>query len=413
MTHANKIKEFTLEQISKHKYNSWCERRPLVCPDEDRYYRAIAHLAKSDLTLFEKHAFYFYKLTGCEGLEFVAFSNARLNNPVLLANNIILVPCFLNDMRGKNVNEPLVQMTMKMELKGRFIYDGWVPIAIWDKKDVRKAIRSVDEALSIFCLSVSAFFEWEPKYLGANDRFLPSYTFEYQHIQELEQVVQLLESLSEDDRIAIYRSFAWLSQALRLREPAARFLFLILAIESLATYIEKGKLPANSPLASLRAKHFTPKEKREMRDKCIKDKLSQFLQQDPKKAIIKAYFDCIVGIKQQLHRHLEHIFKPEDEAVSLLFEKKYNGKSLYELRNLISHGAVDVLSKEQRDKIYQRVRDTEQLARRYILSVFEKAFGISPFRKKMSAGISFPIQNMVVSREGMYKGPTHMAIIYS
>ena len=416
MTHANKIKEFTLEQISKQKYNSWCERRPIVCPDKRRINSAAAFLVKRELTLFEKAAFYFHELTDCEGLEFVALSNIRLKNPVILSNNIMLVPCFLSDMdmEGKNIQDPLVQMTMKMHREGRFIYDGWLPIKQWDKNDVRKAIRSVDEALSIFCLHVSAFFDWQPKYMADYDRSLLSYyIFEEQHLQELEQVVKLLESLSEDDRIAIYRSLAWLSQALRLREPAARFLFLILAIESLATYIEKGKLPTNSPLASLRAEHFTPKEKRAMRDKCIKDKLSQFLQEDPKKAIIKAYFDCIVGIRQQIQRHLEHIFAPEDEAIALLFGNKDRGRSLYELRNEICHGRVDVLSEEERDKIHQLVWDTEQLARRYIFHVVEKALGIKPFSNEITAARFLSIQNGIAPREGMYQGPTHMAILYS
>jgi len=318
------------------------------------------------------------------------------------------------DMEGKNIQDPLLQMTMKMQREGRFIYDGWVPITKWNNKDVRKAIRSVDEALSIFCLHFSAFFDWEPKYLAGYERPLSSYyKLEEQHFQELEQVVKILDSVGEKDHIAIYRSLAWLSQALRLKEPAARFLFFILAIESLATYIERGKLPANSPLVSLRAEQLTPEEKKARIEKCIKDKLSQPLQKDSTRAITEAYFDCVVGIRQQLKRHLEHIFTPEDEALALLFEKKDKGKSLYELRNLISHGAIDVLSEEQRDKIYQRVWDTEQLARRYISSVFEKAFGVRPFSKKMSAGISVKIQNMVVSREDMYQGPTHMAFIYS
>jgi len=413
MAQTNNIKS-TLEQILKQRYNAWCERRLIVCPDRDKRNRAAEFLVKHNLTPFEKAAFYFHELTGCEGLEFIAFSNARLKSPVILANNIILVPCFLSDMEGKNINDPLVQMTLKMQREGRFIYDGWVPITKWNNKDIRKAIRSLDEALSIFCLHFSAFFDWEPKYLAGHERSLSNYyKFEEQYLQELEQVVQLLNSLSEEDRIAIYRSLAWLSQALRLREPAARFLFLILAIESLATYIESEKLPVNSPLASLKAEQLTPEEEKARLEKCIKDKISQFLQEDPKKAIIKAYFDCIMGIKEQLKRHLEHIFTPEDEAIALLFGKKDRRRSLYELRNEICHGRVDVLSEEERDKIYQRVWNTEQLARRYILSVLEKALGVKPFSSEIKASRFLSPQNGIASREGMNQGSKHMAIIYS
>jgi len=401
-----------LSSILARKYNAWCERRALVCADEDRVRRASAFLARRDLAPYERAAFYLHGLTGCEGLEFVAFSNARLENPIMLTNDIVLMPCFLSEseMKGQNFQDPLVRRTMEMARQNRFIYDGCIPIETWDEENVRKAIRSVDEALSIFCLNGRVYFEWEPKY-PAPDESKSSYSYEDQHLQELEGVAKVLDSLGEGDRVALYRSLAWLSQSLRLSEPAARFLFSILAIESLARYIEE-EAPDESPLAVLRADRLTRTERRARRERCISDILSAWLQSDPTKAIDTAYSECM-GIKRRLKIHLEHLFTSDPEPIALLFEQKGEGKSLYDLRHVIAHGTVDALSEAQRDQIGQRVWDAERVARRYISAVVNMALGTEPFSKTMTGTMFIGVQNMVVSSEGMYRGPTHMADVYS
>lgn len=402
-----------LSSISARKYNTWCERRSLVCADEDRHRRARAFLARRNLAPSEQAAFYLHELTGCEGLEFVSFSNARLNNPVMLANDVVLVPCFLSEseMAGQNLQDMLVRLTMEMVRQNRFIYDGWIPIETWDEGNVRKAVRSVDEALSLFSLKARAYFEWKPKY-PAPDESQSIYTYEDQHLQELERVAKLLDSLGEGDRVAIYRSLAWLSQGLHLNEPAARFLFSILAIESLATYIEE-EAPYDSPLAVLRAERLTRTERRTKREKCIDDTLLKWLQRDSTEAVKKAYFDCVVGLERRLQTHLEHVFTSDPEPITLLFGYKVAGKSLYDLRHVIAHGTVDALSEAERDQIRQRVWDAERVARKYISAVVNTALGAKPFSKTMTATIFIGVENVVVPSEGMYQGPIHMADVYS
>lgn len=367
--------------------------------------------ARRDLAPSERAALYLHELTGCEGLEFVAFSNAKLKNPVMLTNGVVLVPCFLSEIEGKNVRDPLVQLTMKMERQCRFIYDGWVPIATWDDENVRKAVRSVDEALSIFCLRGRTFFEWEPKYPTPGESS-SIYNFEDQHLQELEVVAKLLDSLGEGDRVALYRSLAWLSQGLRLTEPAARFLFSILAIESLATYIEK-EAPDESPLAVLRAERLTRTDRLARRGKCIGDTLSEWLQSNSTKAVTTAYLDCVVGIKRRLKTHLRRVFISDPEPIALLFEQEVEGKSLYDLRHDVAHGTADALSEVQRDQIRRRVWDAERIARRYILTVLETALGMEPFSEGITAALFIGIENTIVSSKAMYRGPTHMAAVYS
>ena len=149
--------------ISVPKFNVWCHRRPLVCADKGMRDRATGFFRRSDLTPYEQSAFFLHELTGCEGMEFVAFSNAKLKRHVILSNEVILMPCFVSDVAGQNSKTQLVQLSMKMERQGRLIYDGWIPILRWDEESVRRAVRNVDEALSAFCLRGRTYFEWEPK----------------------------------------------------------------------------------------------------------------------------------------------------------------------------------------------------------------------------------------------------------
>jgi hypothetical protein len=399
-------------EIPPGKYNRLCERRPLVCGDGKRIDRANAHLVKKGLTASEKAALYLHDLVSCEGLEFVTFSNARLNEPVVLPSNIKLVPCFLPDVEGKSLEEPLVQLTMQMAQRSRFIYDGWLPISDWRIEAVRKAIRRIDQALSIFALQGRVSFSWDPKYNPINMSQSSSYHLEHRHIQGVEQLSHFTESLTDAaDSRAFFRSVAWLSQSLRLTEPAARFLFSVLAIESLATYIEE-EAADDSVFAQLRSLHLTRPKRKAQREECIKTTLDNLLNANPTEAIKSAYFNCIIGIKQRLKTHLERVFVDDLAPVDLLFNTKVEGKTLYDLRHAIAHGTADALSEAQREIIYARVWDAERLARRYIVKVLELVMGKSLFVQQMTSSLYHPIQNAIISSERMYKGPTHMAQIY-
>jgi hypothetical protein len=366
-----------LPLISGQKYNrSWCEKRPLVYADQDRMNRACQWEVKKDLSPAESAAFFLHELTGCEGLEFVAFSNARLTRPVTLVNDVALVPCFLDDIDGHDIDEPLVWPTLRMARERRFLYDGWVPIRSWKSQYVREAVRGIDEALALCCLRGRTFFQWEPKYPSAREAALPHayYNFEDRHLRDLEAIAGLLSALPEDDRVAVYRSIGWLSQASRLDQPAARFLFCIFAIESLATYIET-KAPAGSPLARLKAGSLTDE-----------------------------------GIAKRVRTHLERLFTPQAEPVILLFKQRVARRTLYDLRHKIAHGGADTLSAHEMEHIRQRIWDVERIAAQYILSVFKKALGMQPLSEGITA--SRAGLGMIVSSEDNYQGPTHMALLY-
>lgn len=397
------------------KYNRWCERRPLVCSDQTVISRARNHLIKKELTSTEKATMFLHDLVDCQGLEFVAFSNAHFKKPYTLGDKIILVPCFLSDIKGKSWEDPLVRLTYRMMEYSRFVYDGWIPISAWHIDSVREAIRSVNEILTIFSIQERIWFTWEPKYMVTShkiyDQHYPSsHQVEDQHIQEIKDLSEFLYSWSKDDSRAFYRSVAWLSQSLVLPQAPARFLFNILAIESLATYIERESA-IDSVFRPLRSSPLTESERKQQQEKCIKNVLDQFLPTDPARAISSAYFDCVIGIKKMLEDHLKRVFVNDSEPVELLFKNKIKGKTLYDLRNAIAHGRIDLLDDLQRQRISGRIWDIERITRQYLVNVLRKTWNKSPIQQRMIKSMFVPFQ--IMSHESMYKGPTHMAEIYT
>ena len=136
--------------VTSGKYNKWCERRHLVCADEGKIEKAFKYASDTNLTLSEMAAFYTHELVDCQGLEFVVFSNARINLPVELPGDITLVPCFLAEL--EKTDSVIAQLTLEMDRRACFVYDGWLPVGDWQRYSVRKAIGRVNSALSVLWL---------------------------------------------------------------------------------------------------------------------------------------------------------------------------------------------------------------------------------------------------------------------
>jgi hypothetical protein len=266
----------------------------------------------------------------------------------------------------------------------------------------------VDEALSIFCLPVNgAFFEWEPKYYHEVPiESTTGYCFTEKEFTESEELSKRINSLDERDKAAIYKSISWLAQSSRLNDSIARFLFLILAIESLATYIEGKRAPKT--FINLRAGPI----EHESQEKCIEEILSTELQVDKIKAIERSYFECR-GIKRRIEAHLRKVFNSDPKPSDTLFKDKIEGKTLYDLRNDIAHGSVDTLSGVQRDKIHQRLPEVENIAHRYIYTVIKKTLGFKPTPGTIYASITISAGDMIAGNGVTHQGPVHMAILYS
>jgi hypothetical protein len=397
-------------ELPAGRYNPWGQKRMLEA-DEATVNRASKFAARQDLTPIERSAFWFHELTGAAGLEFVAFSNAMLDEPVELSGGVLLVPCFLpeSEMSGANIGNLLVQLTMAMHREARFVFDGWLPVETWEEESVRNAIDNIHESFSLFSLTARVWFDWQPKY-PAIDGTSPTYPIGDEQLAALASWAHQLDALPPEDRKALYRSLGWLSQGIRLTEPSARLLFSILAIESLATYVESDA-PDDSRFAVLRGERLSKSETRKQREKCIEEVLAQTLGEDPTKAIQAAYFDCIQGVGSRLKDHLGRVFK-QREALDVLFASTPGEMSLFDLRHRIAHGTADAISEAERYQIAQRVWEAERTARRYVASFVAASSGVKP-PSAMVMSVEANLLNSVAVGGARYEGPTPMAQLYT
>jgi len=392
-------------KVPPGKYNKWCERRALVCNDQAIISKANLYLRKKNLSQKEKAALFLHELVNCQGLEFVVFSSAKFKKAVNLPGNIVLVPCFYPEVAGKSWNDRLVQLTIMMQEHARFVYDGWLPISDWNIEDLRESVNHLNRILTLFSNQERIWFMWEPKYIP-HQLYPPSHLIEDNHLNEITDLNLIIQTWPDNDVSAYYRGLSWLSQSLILPQPAARFLFCIVSIESLVTYIER-EATNDSIFYSLKSSRPYTKEERE---KCIEDTLNHHLINNPINAIQISYSKCVRSITKILQDHLKRVFINDPESYSLLFENEISGMTLYELRHKLAHGGIDMMDDVQREIISSRIWDIENITRKYYNAVLKMILDKPSFEQKMVKSISYPFQ--IVSHEGMYKGPILMAEIY-
>jgi hypothetical protein len=220
-----------------------------------------------------------------------------------------------------------------------------------------------------------------------------------------------VEKLPPSDRVAISRSAAWMANAMRSESPIQRFLLLFVSIEALATYIERES-NKNRLLQTLAAEKLSKTERRERREVCIQEVLARDLGSDAAKAIRTAYFECIVGTRRILEEHLNRVFGDE-KASTTMFKKEIEGKTLWQLRNDIAHGNLNILSEVQIQFLTRQVTGLENIARDYLRRILTYLAGIEYFPHVRRPGFILPASQGIGTPGTEYMGPTDMAEYYA
>jgi hypothetical protein len=385
------------------RYNKWSEKEPLICNDSDLLRKSRRHLRNQELTDYERWIYYLHELVDCEGIEFVAFSNVLLYRQTTLANNVILTPCFYPETEGMSITDPLVKLSMNMEMRDRYVYDGWIPIVDWDIENVRQAINSIEQVLSTFSLQGRNWFRWEPKYYQNEGK--PNTTlFKDENVREIENFNAYLDEVS-NITASIGKSAAWLNQSIRTDEPAAKFLFSFLAIESLILYIESSK--SDNILHTLKSGEVSNEDK----INCIEHLMETTFSEFPIETIVKAYSECVRSLSRKLRENIESIFGTESEEYKMLFKDKIEGSTLYDIRHKIAHGGLNALEDFEKNIIKKRIWDMEKMSRKYLNKVIERISGNKYFQVKTIKSMLRPFS--VISHRRMYSGPVHMAYFYT
>lgn len=399
-----------LEQGIKDRYNQWGMREPLI-GNGDSHMQAVQSAMAKNLSEYAKSYLYANSITGAKGLEFVAFSKSKLSRPVQIPNSVILYPCFIETV-GKDVREPMVQASMHMKMSGTYIYDGWLPISSSEISEIENRLEDLRESLASFALISGGSFSWEPKYRFGDNK-TSSYFLEEDDLGTLEDIAQKLGGISPADKHAILRSVSWISRAQCAQDDCSRFLFSVLAIESLSNYIEQDAAE-DSSLKRFAGPTKTKSERREERENGIKKTIDELLDKNPTKAIQEAYFMWVVPIKRMLKDHLKRVMGEEDEGYRLFFsgDKKSGTPALYDIRHLIAHGGMSNIKESDLLQVTRNVWNIEKFALRYVWRILNTCLDVFNRRSKMTASINMDLTNGILSSRTMYRGPVEMAILY-
>ena len=399
------ISEIWSLQRPNGRYNDWGERKWIAVPPEKQ--EAVAkELNSLNLSPRARDLFRAARLTESKGLEIVLFSDAQLPGPIVLEKEGLLVPCFLP---LNPLNPQTEERQAAMMKRGLFIYDGWIPNEEWNSDKLESTISFLDSIVSLFSVVGKYYAYWAPKY---NYEKPPSTSqLFYEHdLQALVNSLNILDSLSEDDRAAVSRSVAWLSNALG-NDPVQKFLLLFVSIESLATYIESSKTRADSVLKKSFATDRLPKtEINRQRDDCIKK--IQSGTKNLAERIEKVYFECVQrSIRKTLEDHLTKIFG--DQSVqAIMFEEQVGGKTLWLLRNDIAHGSLNLLKEAEKRFIEERVDQLEAIARNYLRRIFTGLIQINYFPAPRRPILTLPASQAIGATGTEYQGPIDMAEYY-
>ena len=427
------------------RYNNWGERKWIQTTPQ-RAEEVSRELASLNLSP-RAHALYqAAKFTDSKGIEFVFVSNTQFPGPVVFkGDEIHIVPCFipLQFVHGA-ISEDRQAAMMR---RGRYIYDGWIPISNWSKENIERLVSVLDDIVNFFSIVGRFHAYWEPKDYYEKSP-IPSQVIIPDEFAALSKTLATVESLTQADKIAITRSVAWIANASRDDSPVQRFLLLFVSIEALATYIERQS-EKDSPLRSFAADMIGKEERKHQREACIQEllgkeqdlrfsgncrgdnyiwrKFCDFWQNrlpyladitatpnepDLTEAVKKAYFECVVGSRKLLEGHLNRVFG-NSQASKVVFYDSEDGKSLWDLRNDIAHGSLNLLSEKEIRFLSIQLSTLENIARDYLRLVLSSLAQVNYFSKPRRPILTFPLHRAIGMTDTQFTGPTDMAEYYA
>jgi hypothetical protein len=392
-----------------NKYNDWYHKKPLVSNfKSEKYFEVTAKINQYKISSFSKSALLQKELLDIGGIEFIAFSNLKIDKNIKLNNGLELRPCFSPDLGGRHIDDPIQKAEYLMHKRGRYLYDGWLPIKNWGNNKIADELRKIDEFISLFSLTGHNYFSWFPKYFYKEKEIEIIYADATKNkISIIDNVLDLQNNLdnfkTKDDKKAIFRSINWINKAKETTDTVVKFLFYTLAIEQLAKYVENSK--STSSFYKIRT-HKDKSERKKWKTECLKKTLEAIdYNNNPWVIVDKAYFDCNSGLKEMIKRQIKRAFKPN----SYLHE--INIDDIYSIRSKIAHGDIDTINVEEINFVNSKIHDINILAINYVLSILYKC-DIEFEGGKLHASFGSLLDDAFISNASMYKGPTHMALVY-
>lgn len=307
-----------------------------------------------------------------KGIKFIAYGNIQMDQLKKFDNGLTLVPKYVTSKEwGKEENQQKLSQTWNMEKYHQLEYEGFFPLGEINIDEVHRGMKIINETLTSLSLVGPGHLNWEMEGLGRD--VVPFGIIDDVQFKEAQRIIKNIPNYNEDDREVLYRSLSWYSKGVSWAEPFIKFLCLMVAIESLAMYIEKGKGLEDSPFLRIRFDKKTKQEKDKDFEKCVENLLKeQLIVQNSKDFFEKGYSQCLKGIQTTVKNHLTNLFSNNYELIQPLFDNVGKTKSFYQIRHDVAHGSFNSLNELDKENIRRNVWKLAKLARMYILLVLTK-----------------------------------------
>jgi len=269
--------QFKIPSKPRRRFNNWGERKGITAAVQWTKF-VDEEVAKLGLTPRAYSLCRSAMLTESSGMEFAFLSNVHLPTSIYFKTGICIVPCFVPmDFTRQFAGD---KRAIAMSHVGLYVYDGWIPNEDWTTGTIEQVVSALDDIVYMFSLLGNKWYAyWEPKYRYEKPP-VNLHQVRPAELQSLSTTLGVLDKLATNDRIAVSRSVAWVSNALKSESAVQRFLLLFVSIEALATYIER-ELDQDSPLQAFAGQKLPRGKKEEIRNTCIRKILSDNLDSNP------------------------------------------------------------------------------------------------------------------------------------
>lgn len=329
------------------RYNKLGEWKPIIYPgNTDALQKEACSLSNDDDV---QGALFYMMCTGHRVIEFVVRTTIELPiEAVTIGSKLHLWKC------------PPLEESSRLGQNFR-LYDGWVELDSVDPESIRAAIAMIAVAVNRLAFAYGASLTWCLKYrmvLRPEACATPS-----------EDDLKLFDSLLQrfprsEDAIFLDAAMDWYNRGRSSRNVFMAFLCYYIALESVAIAVEEGKADLG-----LEYSKETNQSKSERRLDCIRSTLEALYPKDPIQFVRRAYFDCVLSLKEKTRRVAEEVFGAGHPYLKALFDPAEDGHSLYDLRGKLAHGEFALLDKQDEDLVANRVREMASISKEFLTRI--------------------------------------------
>jgi len=294
--------------------------------------------------------------TDCLGIEFVVVSTASDTAPYRrYANGLILVPCAPAGFPATHC-----------------LYDGWMPISNVAASTIVSALQTIDETICFASYMLAGASRWVVKYAECVTAASPIAQVSEDDHELLGGALSRLRDLPTVLQEAVFRAIHWKQHASVQVRSTDALLALWQGLESLllATYQHGVDIGLELPSHKL---GLSKAQRRRLRAEAAQAILLEEAA-DPVRAVSRAYFDAVVGIRRRCEEVLSSLLG-QDARIVALFDSTPGEWSPHTIRNAILHEGRSAVEVELSCDVPARCRLVSAVLKEVVSRLLRRAYG--------------------------------------